>query len=176
MSIKSKILKAAAALVLVGGATTLMATSAHAASGFEWSFQVGGSGPYDYINAWNGGPWVDVYQSEGATNNDFTIIKSGSYYNLEFTGGGAWNGHCAGDAYNSPDYVTVSLDACGTGWGVNLQVHSCSSYGISGYAFYDNRWGRYLEPGANSNGANFDFNAAAPGYCFHGQPYLQPLP
>src|SRR5580692_3229827 len=112
------------------------------------------------LNAWNRGPWVNVYTNMGAVPNDeFSInsLNNGNTY-IEFVGGGSWSGQCIGDSNNDPNQDYTSLDQCPTnsnsgGWGTNFKEITCGE-GDS-FAFKNNHWGGYLWPTGNSNGKNF---------------------
>jgi hypothetical protein len=115
MSIKRKIMAAAAAILLMTGiAVASGATPAFAASGHEMCDE---GLPVKCINAWGGGPDIKVY-SPNVSNNNFTIqgvnrCNNGDYttsncpiagnpsglfiYQIKFSGGGAYNGRCVGD-------------------------------------------------------------------------------
>jgi hypothetical protein len=113
----------------------------------------------DCLNAWGGGPWVDVYtggDETGDTHQHFMVIDENGDENgtaeIMFTGSGSWNGECIGDAYNNTGYADTSLDACArpgqsAGWGTQM------TWGTSGCPsgtvwFHDNHWNGYLAPGA----------------------------
>ncbi|HSW79275.1 MAG TPA: hypothetical protein VLG47_00690 [Candidatus Saccharimonadales bacterium] len=121
------------------------------------------------LNAWNSGPWVNVYTNMGATPNDkFSInnLNNGNTY-LEFVGGGAWNGQCIGDSHNNQNEYFTSLDPCPTnsysgGWGTNFKEEVCGE-GDS-FAFKNVHWGGYLQPSGSTNGSNFQLVGGK--YCF----------
>jgi hypothetical protein len=134
------------------------------------------NGGYACLNAWNGGPWVNVYTGGPNTpNNDFTVISSqsnGIYVEIEDTGANTWSGQCIGDAYNESGQADTSLDPCGfsgpAGWGTNFTYTygppNCPSGEI---AFKNNHWGGWLGPPNNwVNGSHFYLNNPAI-YCFH---------
>jgi hypothetical protein len=121
----------------------------------------------DCLNAWGGGPWVNVSTSgdeTGDTNQHFMVIDENGDPNtaeIMFTGSGFWNGHCIGDAYNNSGYADTSLDACArpgqsAGWGTQM------TWGTSGCPsgtvwFHDNHWNGYLA-GSGANGSHFYLN------------------
>jgi hypothetical protein len=129
----------------------------------------------DCLNAWNGGPWVNV--STGGpevrdTNQQFMIIDENGDQNtseIMFTGSGSWSGMCMGDAYNDPGNGDVSLDACAlpgqnSGWGTQM------TWGASGCPsgeawFKDNHWNGYLAPNGTVNGSHWVLNNPSP-VCF----------
>lgn len=135
---KLRVLLIATATVL--GISGWLAAPAHAASGDQWCYQTGGQA---CVNAWSGGPFVKVYTSRGVVNNDFTLIynTNAQGYQLEFTGGGAWNGYCVGDEYNDPNNGYTSLDPCGLnggeGWGTVFTTQTCASNAI---CFINRHW------------------------------------
>lgn len=122
------------------------------------------------VNAWYGGPAVNVYTAKGAVPNDeFAIhtLRNGNTY-IQFVGGGPYSGQCVGDFNNNSGYADTGLDGCpsnssGGGWGTNFKEISCGNEG--GLEFKNNHWGGYLAPGGNSNGDAFYLNVAKP-YCF----------
>jgi hypothetical protein len=125
-------------------------------------------GGYACLNAWGGGPWVNAYTGgfETRDNNEyFNVIVNYATGDseLEFTGGGTWDGKCIGDAYDNSGYADTSLDSCGNngegaGWGTNFIV------GTSGCAagsewFYNTNWDGYLgPPNGWTNGSHFYLN------------------
>jgi hypothetical protein len=91
-----------------------VASPAYAApSGNQFCFhlnpEVGGQ---TCLNAWSGGPGVDVYTSTGAVNNDFSVVPAGSSWAIEDTDGGAYNGKCVGNANNNSGSEYTGLDTC----------------------------------------------------------------
>lgn len=148
-------------LLTIGAVLATGIPEASAASGQQFCYYSGG---YACLNAWGGGPWVDVYTSPNTQNNDFTIIggSTGSNWQIEDTGGNAWSGSCVGDAYNESGQADTSLDPCGTGWGTNFTI----AYGTGDNGcpdgtvmFYNNHWGAYLgPPNGYANGSHFYLN------------------
>jgi len=116
------------------------------------------------LNAWNGGPWVDVYTNPNAQNDNFTAIQGADgNWVLEDTGGNAWSGECIGDAYNESGKADTSLDPCGfngtnAGWGTQFELVTAGC--IAGdAAFYSLRWHGYLGPPDGwANGSHFYLN------------------
>jgi hypothetical protein len=137
----------------------------------QWCWDSTGYGSWVCLNAWNGGPWVNVSTNADTRNNDFTIIQdSAGYYELEDTGGNNYSGECIGDAYNESGQADTSLDPCGNtgagqGWGTNFELVTagCSTGSV---AFYNVHWRGYLgPPNGWANGSHFYLNK--PGYfCF----------
>ncbi len=167
--IKSRINRAAivtSAIALAVGVTlSFGSASAHAAaSGVEYC-----NNGTECLNAWNGGPYVNVENGFPLTNNYFEASNdtaSGSWF-IEDTDGGHWDGSCIGDWYNSPDYSNSSLDPCPSetssgGWGTNWSYHSCDSN--NGVAFQNNHYGGWLSPTGSANGD--PFNNDGPYTCF----------
>jgi hypothetical protein len=120
----------------------------------------------DCLNAWNGGPWVNVYTGgpHGTPNNYFTDICDSNTNICEIvdTGGNAWAGKCIGDAYNESGQADTSLDGC-TGWGTSFKEITCSLFSV---AFYNVHWGGYLGPPSGAvNGSHWYLNKSGK-YCF----------
>jgi hypothetical protein len=138
------------------------------------------------LNAWGGGPWVNVYTHLGTINNDFTLGKSNSYWSLSLTGGTniRWIDQCIGDAYDNAGSEETSLDPCphaaypghpayNGGWGTNFIPIPCTG----GYEFKNVHWtdddrvgnpnldNRWLAPNGWGNNANFVLNSPK-AYCF----------
>jgi hypothetical protein len=118
------------------------------------------------LDAWNGGPAVNVYSSNGGANTLFSDITNSnpSYANFEFEG----NGECIGDYGNSPSDARAGLvGGCGTsgiGWGGNFGTQFCANNtGIEMYNVHNQGW---LGPqNSNGNGTAFYLNKPNP-YCF----------
>jgi hypothetical protein len=135
----------------------------------EWCYRQG-SGPWACLNAWGGGPDVNVSANKpnGTPNNYFELYaESDGYYELI-----APNGECIGDRGNSQQDAQAGLVPCGTGWGSNFklgtyQTGACPN--SDSFSFLDNRWGGLLGPPAGwGNGSPFYLNKpATPGtFCF----------
>jgi hypothetical protein len=147
------------AIALVIGGLAAFAAPAFAGTGNQYFIE---TTPFSYANAWNGGPWIEVYNNT-AVNNDFTAGQVNGYYYIEDTGThNSWYGMCMGDAYNNPSNLQVSLDPCPTpghsgGWGTHFTVGLCTlPGGLHGLDFKNNHTGYYLEPEGSSNGTKFD--------------------
>jgi hypothetical protein len=143
-------------------------------SGFQYQYSSGG---YAFINAWNGGPWVKVYD-DYAVNNDFTVIQNthSGYQMIKRTNGSGGNA-CIGDAHNDPSDARASLDSCGSpvgvnnGWGTDFLISSGYPCSSGQWWFRNVHWsgvdGAYLGPVNNfSNGSNFYLNKPVAAYCF----------
>jgi hypothetical protein len=130
----------------------------------QWCY-TDAQGTFACLNAWNGGPWVRVYEHTGTRNNNFEAIQEpgNGYWYIEFIGGGSWNGKCVGDAYNNVGRADASLDTCpggsgSAGWGTNFNLVS-NPPGGGQFALYDIHWQGWLCPSNNySNGSPFYLN------------------
>jgi hypothetical protein len=135
------------------------------------------NGGYACLNAWGGGPFVNVYSGGPETRDthaDFVLLdnQATGYYELAYVGSQGDSGGCIGDAYNRSDLADVSLDACGTasgnqGWGTNMDwgTNGCPSGEVW---VYDYHWNGYLGPPNNYvNGSHFYLNKPASAHvCF----------
>jgi hypothetical protein len=122
----------------------------------------------DCLNAWGGGPYVNVYtggDETADTNQHFMVIDENGNQNgpaeIMFTGHGSWFGQCIGDASNNQGLADTSLDAC-AGLGQNAGWGTQMTWGTSGCPsgtawFHDNHWNGYLAPG-NGNGSHWYLN------------------
>jgi hypothetical protein len=160
-----KILIALTVLFAAAG-LALPAAAAHAQSGLQFC----DTGPGDALNAWSGGPQINVYGCNYVDNNFFTVIQNASnsnYWNIEDTGGGFYDGYCIGDLGNSPSVTRAGLvGGCGgqtIGWGGNFGDRLCdNNNGLEFYNVHHNGW---LVPNGNNAGDQFDLNGAEP-VCF----------
>jgi hypothetical protein len=154
----------------------ITAPGAHAASGqcLYWP----DSGHPTALNAWNGGPFVNVYHSCAYPNDAFFVIAvpNSNYVQIRFQGDSGWAGRCVGDAYNDPNNASTSLDACSpAGWGT-LFIERTSGCSSGQVAFKNAHWSAvtghdtFLGPPDNYiDGSPFYLNK--PGYfCFTGGP------
>lgn len=137
-------------LLPVGAALAIGVPEASAASVQQFCYYDAGGHPA-CLNAWGGGPYVNVETSDNTViqNNHFQLREeSNGYVELQFAGGGKWNGRCIGDASNDPNLADTSLDACGSitngaGWGTQFQIaygtgdNGCPDNTIF---FYNNHW------------------------------------
>jgi hypothetical protein len=155
-------------VLVVGGVGYYTTTRARnrvlAASGFEYCVEsIFGQA---CLNAWNGGPFVNVYTHRGVANNYFEVLQENNDDDIikaTGTSNARWNGQCIGDAYNNSNLQAInyetSLDPCGSGWGTYFTEYSCTG---GGTAFKDVHSGKFLAPGNFSNGANFTLNGPTP--------------
>jgi hypothetical protein len=117
------------------------------------------------LNAWGGGPEVNVYNGVSADYNLFEIYSenSGAVQIID-SDGGPYDGACIGDYGNSSTDARAGLDPCGArngsgaGWGTIMQEETaeCPSGSV---AFHDNHWGGYLSYDGTSNGDPFYVNS-----------------
>ena len=135
------------------------------------------NGGYACLNAWGGGPFVNVYSGGPETRDthaDFVLLdnQATGYYELAYVGSQGDSGGCIGDAYNNTNDADVSLDACGTasgnqGFGTNMDwgTNGCPSGEVW---VYDYHWNGYLGPPNNYvNGSHFYLNKPASAHvCF----------
>lgn len=161
---KARILVILGALSLAIGLGIGSGEAAHAASA---AHQYCVSGAY-CLNAWNGGPAVNVY-STGVQNNDFyAFYNSGTgYYNIAFIGGGTYDGDCVSDYGNSSSDARAGLDGnCQLGsiaWGANfMEDDNC---GAGAVGFQNVHWGGWLAPAGNADGDAFYLNNGSE-HCF----------
>jgi hypothetical protein len=156
---------------IAGGACFDASISALPFTQQQWCDTNGGTA---CLNAWGGGPWVNVETAgpeTGDINQEMFLVNengntSGSGNNqIVFIGNDSWDDQCIGDAYNNPGYADTSLDPCansyfGTtaGWGTQMTVGTSGC--PSGEAwFHDNHWNGYLAPAnGDPNGSHFYLN------------------
>jgi hypothetical protein len=155
-------------------ASRVVTTSYEAPRGSAYWCYTNIEGAQACLNAWGGGPWVNVWKGNASLAGNFlfrTITNSSGYTELEFVGGGSWNGYCIGDAYNDSGHADTSLDPCGSsgqaaGWGTSFTEAQCDNG--TGLTFHNVHWNDYLGPPANwVNGSHFYLNKPTP-YCFTG--------
>ncbi len=168
LKFRNRITAIAGVIVLAAGIPLAFITNPVFATPESYSFCNPPSGTMGCINAWGGGPWVNLEVSPYWNYNDwFSLLSAGSgNVELDYTGPGSWAGNCVGDAYNNSGYADASLDECPSsgdaGWGTNMKAYSCSDgEGDYGYDLYDNHWGGYV--GANfGNGNHIYLNVWSP--------------
>lgn len=164
--IKNKIAIVSSAIVLVSG--TLLAFGGGqtlAATGYDTQLCVNNGTTNACMNAWGGGPAVDVFTVMGSEPNDeFYVgnLNNGNSY-LEYMGGGTYNHLCVGDFNNSSTAADAGLDPCPTnsysgGWGTNFTIVGGPSG--EGTVFKNNHWGGSLAPGSFTNEVPFYLNHA----------------
>jgi hypothetical protein len=125
------------------------------------------------LNAWNGGPYVNVY-SPNVSNDAFQYIYIGfNTWVIQYEGSGRYSGDCIGD-YNNDKYDARAglYSNCTTGnvaWGAKFTVDSldCPSNEV---AFHNNHWGGYLAPAGFNNGDAFYLNSSI--VCFTPSSFL----
>jgi len=141
---------------------------ASAAGGAEYCTGPGGS-DFWCLNAWNGGPFVNVFTGgpNGTPNNyfeDFCVVSTGICQIVD-TGPNQSEGLCIGDAGNKSGNADTGLVGC-TGWGTNFREQRC---GI-GVSFYNVHWKGYLGPPDRPvNGSHWYLNKPGP-WCFNTNP------
>jgi hypothetical protein len=101
--------------------------------------------------------------------------ESNGNVELQFAGGGAWNGQCIGDAYNDPSNASTSLNPCGSisngsgaGWGTQFTIaYGTNSNGCpeGTIMFGNNHWSSVTghetwlgPPNGYVNGSHFYLN------------------
>jgi hypothetical protein len=172
------------AILLPAGAVLATGTpEASAETAYEYCFYQSLDSADACLNAWAGGPFVNVENDAGNNDaNDLFAVMPGSSGNvvLQFDGVGPWGGKCIGDAYNEYSDARVSLDTCGggglsAGWGTQFKEVYVGATGPQGdcqdggYAFKNNRWGGYLTPEYPvfpANGTPFYLNTPKIEGCF----------
>jgi hypothetical protein len=164
-------------LVLALGLT---AGSAGAVTNIGNNWCIGNSS--DCVNAWGGGPQVNVYTGGTTANGDFlatTDSNDTANYMLFTNIGAPYYDDCIGDNGNSQTSARAALVGCpgalggntaGDGWGTHM-VPYVAPYCASGYtAWYDVHWQDWLGPVAGyGNGSAFYLNKQTP-YCFRTYP------
>jgi hypothetical protein len=146
-------------------------------SGEQYCYLIGSGSDYACLNAWGGGPWVNVETTINIRNNDFTvIIESNGNAELQDTGGNAWSNYCIGDAYNDPGRRDTSLDPCGgngqpAGWGTQF-TYVTSGCPQGSQAFQNLHSRGWLGPPVPwVNGSHFYLNKPTK-YCFQNLNYV----
>jgi hypothetical protein len=118
------------------------------------------------INAWNGGPYIDVY-GPNVANNVFSLVQNGNYWDLQFTNTASGSyGECIGDYGNSSTNARAALDSddCAAGqiaWGANFTTPTAGCP-PGEFALRNVHWGGYLGPSTSGlgNGDAFYLNNA----------------
>lgn len=149
-----------AAGLIVGGT----AIAAHASVGSGNQYDQFGAG--EYGDAWNGGPLIKDYRSQGA-NNDFTLFSwsdlSAGFRLSNGNPNDAYDGECIGDNNNDQNDAKAGLWDCSLGapWGARFTLSNCTYDGLAGYYVYDIHWGGYLSWGTG-NGSQAFLNNQTP--------------
>lgn len=165
---KARILALLGALTLAIGLGTGTGEAAHAQSSLAFCTSF-----YYCLNAWNGGPYVNVY-TPGVQNDLFgQVTDSDGYSALSFVGDDykdPYDYTCVSDYGNSPTDARAGLTGnCVQGqvaWGANFTTQTCNAGSLGqGMAYKNVHWGGYLGPASESNGAAFYLNTPTP-YCF----------
>jgi hypothetical protein len=157
-------LKARTARIAVAATVAATGIAFLAPSGTAYATQWCAGGGVLCLNAWNGGPAVNVY-SPGANNNKFNLYENGVHYNLQYAGGGTYNGRCIADYGNDSGVARAGLPTgCGgnIGWGGNFQLNAC---GTNGEQIFSEHWSGWLGPQTASNGQPFYLNKPT-AWCF----------
>jgi hypothetical protein len=161
-----------AILLPIGAVLAIGGPEASAASAQQFCYYDAGGHPA-CLNAWGGGPYVNVEESNDPRiqNNRFYVIpEANGNYQIQFLGGGIYNGYCIGDAGNVSGNADTGLVPCnthtGAGWGTLFKDHSNLCPGVGLHAYYNNHWSGYIGPvGGYVNGSHFYLNKQAL-YCF----------
>ena len=115
------------------------------------------------MNAWNGGPYIEVYNNPNVANDNFDVNNFSIFFGSTT---GKYALACIGDAGNSPTDARAALDP-GNGeecpnaapWGGVFLESVCSlPNGTDGVSFYDYHWKGYLAPAGDGNGDAFYLN------------------
>ena len=154
----------AACLLAIAFGSFLTGNSASAATG---PALCAGTSELYCLNAWNGGPYVNVYP-RGAANDNFGFFPtSGGNWVIQFFGSGQYYGDCVGDYNNNQYDARAGLwSNCTKGqgaWGVAFKLFTnCPN---NEFAFKNNHWGGWLAPANFNNGDPFYLNNPSE-YCF----------
>lgn len=142
-----------ACLLVIGFGSFLTANSASASPKTETQWCFDGS----CLNAWNGGPYVNVY-SPNVGNNYFSVVPDGQNVVIVFEGNGndIYDGSCIGDLNNSPTDARAGLSSCGQ-WGYLFTATTQNCVGTQ-EAFHNNHWGGWLAPAGFGDGDAFYLN------------------
>ncbi|HSW80043.1 MAG TPA: hypothetical protein VLG47_04675 [Candidatus Saccharimonadales bacterium] len=164
-SLKVRSVRFVMALTVAATGFAFVSTSGIASASNQFCTNNGGTNggtTYNHcLNAWGGGPSVNVY-GQGAANNQFNVVPNGSYWNIKFAGSGLYNGACISDALNDQNNARAGLVSCGgangTPWGANDLVNNCYPPGWYGYQFENVHWTASIGPRNPSNGEPFYLN------------------
>ncbi|HSW80045.1 MAG TPA: hypothetical protein VLG47_04685 [Candidatus Saccharimonadales bacterium] len=137
-------------------------------TGAAYAHQYCASGGITCLNAWGGGPEVNVY-SPGAAHNQFYLELNNGYYNIKYEGGGSYDAACISDFNGLQDNARAGLVSCGgsagTPWGANFNFINCTGGGGSGWIINNVHWSKFLGPRTANNGEPFYLNKPT-GWCF----------
>ena len=148
----------AACLLAIAFGSFLTANSASAATG---PALCAGTSELYCLNAWNAGPYVNVYPRGYANDNFGFSTLSGGITIIQFFGSGHYFGDCVGDYNNNKYDARAGLwSNCFNGqgaWGVAFKLYTdCPN---NEFAFKNNHWGGWLAPANDTNGAPFYLNS-----------------
>jgi hypothetical protein len=152
--------------LVIGG--TAPAAHASVGGGNQWAESGNQS---VWVNAWNGGPYIETYNNQ-TYNNDFSQItnptSNGNYAWLQLTNGigsDAYEYECISDNNNSPTSARAALNYCDANnipWGANFILYACTDgQGAPGYYWYNVHWHGYLG-GGTTVGSVWYLNDATP--------------
>ena len=141
-----------AILLPIGVVLATGTTEASAATPSQYCDILDPSGITACLNAWGGGPYVNVEESNDPRiqNNRFYVIpEANGNFQIQFLGGGQYNNYCIGDEGNVSGNAVAGLVPCnthtGAGWGTIFRDRSnlCPGYpGSDEHAYYNSHWGR----------------------------------
>jgi hypothetical protein len=124
------------------------------------------------LNAWNAGPSVRQY-GPNVANDDFMAVvdpNRTSAFQLEFFGGGTYDGWCIGDYGDDSGNATTGLVGCASGsntggWGSNFTYAYGGGCPSGTVRLYNQHWGGYVAPASGGDGAEWYLNTNTT-YCF----------
>ena len=159
----------AACLLTISLGSIVIANPSYAATEYEYC------ATNACLNAWNGGPEINVYPlSQGIANSHFIAVTNtiSGYTNIQFVGNSnsSYNDDCIGDLGNSSTDARAGLysncEAGTVAWGANFVETSQFCPG-SEVSFYNVHWQAYLGPADLTTGDAFYLNKPDPGLeCF----------
>jgi hypothetical protein len=134
-------------------------------SGAAYATQFCAASGQSCLNAWGGGPAVNV-ESPGASDNTFQLQNFGGiYYQIQYINVGQYSSYCVGDYGNSQSSARAGLvSGCQnpTDWGVNYDTDTCNNG--NGDYFNNIHWTDWLGP-QSGVGSAFYLNKPS-GWCF----------
>lgn len=152
---------------LVGGAAVTAGSANAVGGGNQWCQST------SCANEWSNGPYVKTYnQSNNHNNFAFIGYGDGVHLELQYTGPGAYNGQCVGDAGNVSGNANVSLTPCGANgsgapWGGLFIDTPCTGGGTE---VHNTHWNGDLGPGGFSNGDSWYLNKPLHSVCLFSYP------